>query len=391
MPRPFNPFPVDGLWYESDWYNEVSKESTSASIIARATSSLKPHFTADWARSIGQLPPHPFAWHYNQRGGVRKILELGVSLDVLDSPPELTADITNPSRYNTRAFEAWAGALFVQWGAAVIFIPEKDPAIQGKRPEFEAEFADGKISVEAKELSLGDLDKKITRGNIAMIFALMEGKQILSPSDFQLLCRTHATILPGASDLVLELLEYDDFEERCRELGRTLLEEWLQCVKKDENLDGDGYYSARLKVAFLSPDQNDSGDCYWESVAAPTPKKNFQRVRRNLLLDAGKKLNNWKFPGVIVLNEFPFGGWSPELLDLIRNDLIKRQTWATDAGAILIRHRSRSADPHAIIDVLPGPRWEDLPASLTQGQWVPCPNCGVRHLRFDPLSAFASE
>jgi hypothetical protein len=383
----FNPFPEDGRWYKHPVYIKVAKEvlpdASSEVLLSRANARLQSLFTAEWARGVGDPPYHPFAFQYSQRGYIREILELGVCLDAISSPPEIAADITAPSRYESRAFEAWAGALFVHLGASVQFIREKDILITGKRPEFEARFIDGTIAVEVKAPSLGDLNEELQQGSIDLLFTIMHRKQLLSSQDFGRLRRSHAIILPHVSEIVLAMAKRHDFEERCRKLGDDLLDEWLQNLEVATSASP--YRSERLEVHILEAGQPDSGEFYWTGVPVAPAKHSFRRVRRNLLADAAKKLANWQMPGIIVLGERTHG-WHPDILEMMRKDLNRKQPWTANVGAVFVK--PRRSDTVAFISVLQGPRWDDLPLSLTRALSI-CGKCDDRHIRFDPLVVFA--
>lgn len=369
--RRFDPFPADGEWAKSEWFTEVAPEHASALAISEAVAALRPIFSPERVRELpgnGRMP-HPFAWHYFQRGGIRLLLRLGRCLSLIGSPPEIVSDLIHPTRFETRSAEAWAGALFVRLGAKIRFVPERE---EGMKPEFIATFPEGhRLAVEVKGLSTSEKENWLHRVTLAFMQGIWDTQMTRDPRQHS---PSRADITPPIERLQeIAQLKSEPLEE-ARALGRAVGEQWAEFLEHRPPV-GRHAVSPSLRVDIL-PDGEWSGSGQFMMRSPPPPKLHaFQRLQRGPLRGASLKFQQHELPGVLVIEKPEMGRWDSRDLDKLASELKRPATWAEHVAAVLVKF---DHDHHDLAYLMPGPLAEQLPARLTE-RFPNCSRCGLRH------------
>lgn len=387
-------FPPDGDWTTSTPFHTTAAALARPDVVAIALHALTPIFTPAWALATHAAErtapptatPHPFLQHLTHPGGVRDLLELGVALAYLGSPPELTHDLTTPSRFRSRSREILAAAYVRSLGAALTYVPEGPGS---KRPEFTATLDGSTFAVEVKGLDFGAREHLHLRATIELQRRLQSIAAALPPSRasdvcFELGAKAIASILRN------DQVDADAAEWLARELGAL----WAGVVEEGA---GPGVRTGpRDSTIVVHPLSATEGHRFGLADVRPAPDSYVTRLGPRLT-DAAKKFAAFALPGIIVL-EPPFlgGAWPVTSVATLRRRLLGRAAWTDHVAAVVLSETHAFAPYHQALThgsdlrILRGKRWAALPRAL-QLRWdVPCRCCGVPHDCFD-LVTLANE
>lgn len=388
-------FPPDGDWTTSTPFHTTAATLARPDVIALALHALLPIFTPAWAltqpaaaepTTPPTATPHPFLQHLTHPGGVRDLLELGVALAYLGSPPELTHDLTTPSRFRSRSREILAAAYVRSLGAALTYVPEGPGS---KRPEFTATLDGCTFAVEVKGLDFGAREHLHLRATIELQRRLQSIAAALPASRasdvcFELGAKAIASILRN------DQVDADAADELARALGAI----WAGVVA--ENAAPGDRPGPRDSTIVVHPPSAPEGHRFVIADVRPAPDSYVTRLGPRIV-DAAKKFAAFDLPGIIVL-EPPFmgGSWRVDAVVTLRRRLLGRAAWTEHVAAVVLSETHAFAPYHQALAhgsdlrILRGKRWSTLPRTLQHRWEVPCRCCGVPHDRFD-LVTLASD
>lgn len=380
--------PADGDWASKEWFRTTAFELAPREVVESILVVLQSIFTVDWARNMHQEElangpshvPHPFVWHFIQRGGVRALLELGLALAFLGVPSELAHDLTRPERYRSRSREIIAAAFFKYCEAELRFLPEERGA---KRPEFIASLDGREIGVEVKGLDYGEAEKRHDRLQMKLFQATADGFRATSSVkesvvDFEL------------ADEVLEHVVSDDDGRAATEIGRALGIAWARLV--DAGAEPGRHPGPPGVTVRLRPPHPNSGLQHSMNAGSPPARKYWERMRRRLK-KAGPKFVESGFPGIVVF-EPPMrqGVWPSEVLRSLISALDTDASWATEIAAVILTEsipfidREDELERGSDLRIIRGRKWDELPTAFQQRWSSRCNQCGCVHDHFDLLT-----
>ena len=378
--RRFDPFPADGEWASCGWFSEVAPEHAGPEVISEAVAALLPIFPPDDVHGLAGegSRPHPFAWHYYQRGGVRQILTLGRCLSIIGSPPEIVSDLAHPARYATRFAEAWTGALFVRMGARVRYVNEREG---GKKPEFTATFSNGAtLSVEVKALTDGQKRQRINQITIAVHQGICDAQMHASREEHP---PSRAEVCPPPDRFLGFALNSSEPDlDAARALGRSVGAEWMRFL--DDKPPVGSYQVGNYLLVDVRPEVESGSNSQTMMFVPPLPKlTEFLRLRRGPLAGAAQKFDAFGHAGMLLIDKSHDRVWDPEDIAKLERELLRPASWAMSVAAILLRYDSlRSQHRRDMVRLLPGPLAERLPPEVWSF-FPKCDLCGTRHREVD--------
>ena len=334
---------------------------------------------------------HPFEYWWCFGNGIRRILELGYGLYLLNEPVELTKDIASesePDRFHTRSAEAWAGALLQSLGGTVCFVNE---SLHGKKPEAEVSWADKTIALEVKSPDISGFGSAMmvveTRLFLGLSLELEASPVKVSPYfDFPVaeieaitkqLQRANEVRTRAARELQRGIKEGDaTIQEDASAAVRTAQADWQQALSDATAIGARlGRELSELLDSSLVPGAEVVGEnVYAVVVDEPSntsfPSASFREAVQwsqitNFLGSSRKKFDSWGMPGILVLDH-PMGRWSDEIYRHIIRVANRKNApeWTASLGAIMLRYSSPLENAYGVMVVPVKARWGDLPNEI---------------------------
>lgn len=379
--------PADGNWHRAPWWLEVRGECGSAEVIRAAEEALLSIFSPEWAAALvaSDAATHPFERLWLSRGGIPQLLKLGFSLHLTGSPRQLTADLREPARFETRMSEAWAGALMVTHGAAVAYVDERTTddqhaPIGTAKPEFIASMDDTRFAVEVKHLDMGKDEQAYMRITNAFTDGFFFGEVAACAGDIP---KIGARAIYGMPWDALEILATegpDAARDAAEQRGRALGREYVEFLRGGPT-EGRHRLAPELEV-LVGPEHSGAEG----SFPFPDRESYVTRLRRNKILASAKKFRAYSLPGVLVLLRPWWPMWPEQLIAMVAEILADSRQAASIAAVIFVDEEPMLGMRWLVdrLRVVPGPAWTSLPEGL-RARFPPCGECGGLHRRVELL------
>ena len=350
------PIAKDGRWYEHEWFLEVAGDHLLPDEIDAVVARLEPIFPASMLAAPGFGGPkydHPFSAELHGRGLVPNILCLGLALDILDAPPQLTRDLSDPRRYTSRCFEIWVAAFLRSTGASLEYCEEEPEhtaggKLIGKRPEFIAVWGTHRIAVEVKQLEEGDFEKQLQLAQGAFVQTFM-GRWYRFPE---------AVTRWADPDCVLGA-DWSTLFGRQDHLRReaNMHADRVEVVVGSPRLPGRYRLGPFMYVDLLgAPKQTESLQFSFDGGE----EKLIRRLQTSTLKKCREKFRDVGLPGIVFVRRPFWPAWPHSVVGAIVKDL-EKSSWASSTAAVLFQS---SFGECRTFQIGQGRCWDQLPVAL---------------------------